>query len=169
MRYLNCLFKYRNSAARITLYDALVQSLLDYCPSVTWTFLIGPVKEIEKCARRFLRTIRLGYSSKWTDDERYEQNTREIGWSSQTVRRVKLSLKFVFKLVNNHVPFGHNLFQEYDDPLQSEDAISTRSLARLLLPHSTQRYLLQGTQSSNRTALLRGCCMQVVVRARSTC
>ena len=131
IRYLSCLFKYRNSAARIMLYNALVQSLLDYCPAVTWSFLIGSIREIERCARRFLRSIRLGVSSKWSDDERYEKNALEVGWSSQIVRRVKLSLIFAFKLVYNYVPLGHYLFQKYDDPLQSEDAISTRSLARL--------------------------------------
>ena len=64
MRYLNALFKYRNSAARIKLFEALVQPLFDYCPSVTWSFLFGTVRKIEHCSRKFLRSVRLGVSSR---------------------------------------------------------------------------------------------------------
>ncbi|GAU87672.1 hypothetical protein RvY_00486 [Ramazzottius varieornatus] len=78
IRYLNSLFKYRNSAARIKLFDALVQSLFDYCPSVVWSLLVGTVREIEKCAGKFLRTVRLGVSSSWPDHELYQHNASEV-------------------------------------------------------------------------------------------
>ncbi|GAV03553.1 hypothetical protein RvY_13955 [Ramazzottius varieornatus] len=111
IRYLNSLFKYRNSAARIRLFDALVQSLLDYCPSVVWSSLVGSLREIEKCAGKFLRTVRLGDSPSWSDHERYHFNALEVGWNSQLIRRIKLSLSLAYKLIVGTVSLGSCLFQ----------------------------------------------------------
>ena len=82
VRYLNALFKCKNSAARIKLYEALVQPLADYCTSVTWSFLIGTVRDIERCERHFLRTLRLGVDRAWSDDTRYMQNAMEVHYPS---------------------------------------------------------------------------------------
>ena len=131
VRYLNALFKYKNSAARIKLYETLVQPLADYCTSVTWSFLIGTVRDIERCGRRFLRTVRLGVDCAWSEDTRYMKNAVEVGWTSQLVRRVKLSLKYVYKLMSSTVSFGVHLFQPLEIPPQSGPATSTRGTNRM--------------------------------------
>ena len=131
MRYLISLFRYRNSAARLKLYDALVQSLLDYCATVTWCYSVGTIREVEKISQKFLLTIRFGRNSAWSDDERFEQNAQEVGWSSQLVRRVKYSSKFVYKLITGAMPFDCALFQPLDITPQTRPASSTRGLHRI--------------------------------------
>ena len=132
IRYINSLFQYRNSAARLQLFSSLVQSVLDYCPSVAWSFSIMTVKEVENCAGKFLRTIRLGFSNKWSTDERYMANALEISWTSQLVRRVKLTLLFAYKLIMGTVPLGSLFFQSYLFPSHSGPSASTRRQNHLL-------------------------------------
>ena len=131
VRYLNSLFKYRNSVARLKLYETLVQSLLDYCTTVTWCYSVGTIREVEKISQKFLQTIQLGHNSAWSDDERYERNAQEVCWSSQLVRRVKSSLRFVYKLITGAVPFGCALFQPLEITPQTGPASSTRGLHRI--------------------------------------
>ena len=131
-RYINSLFQYRNSAARLQLFSSLVQSVLDYCPSVTWSFSIMTVKQVENCAGKFLRTIRLGFCNKWSTDERYMKNALEIGWTSQLVRRVKLTLLFAYKLIMGIIPLGSLFFQPYLFPSHSGPSASTRRQDRLI-------------------------------------
>ena len=83
---------------------------------MTWSFLIGTVRDIERCQRHFLHTVRLGGDLAWSEDTRYMKNAMEVGWTSQLVRRVKLSLKYVHKLINSTVSFGSLLFQPLEIP-----------------------------------------------------
>ena len=105
----------------------------NYCPTVAWSFSLMTVKEVENCVGKFLRTVRLGLSNKWSNDERNLKNTLEVGWNSQLVRRVKLTLIFAYKLIMGTIPLGSFFFQQpYTFPSHSRPSASTRRLDRLI-------------------------------------
>ena len=54
----------------------------NYCPTVAWSFSLLTVKEVENCVGKFLRTVGLGLSNTWSDEERYLKNVLEFGWNS---------------------------------------------------------------------------------------
>ncbi|XP_055348362.1 uncharacterized protein LOC129595392 [Paramacrobiotus metropolitanus] len=107
--YILSLFNHYDSAALICLYKALIFPLFDYCSPVVKPFLKTHRDDLDKCALKFLKRLRMGNAR--TD---YSGRLREINWDCVELRRIKTSLCVAYKLVFGMIPFGSHFFICYE-------------------------------------------------------
>lgn len=108
-RYIDALFSFRDTSARVCPYQSLVLPLFDYCCPLTEPLLKGSTDGLEKCFNKFVKRSNFVYL-----ETIIVTGWKNCGETAQVNTRLNKSLMLVYRLVFQVVSYGELLFAPYE-------------------------------------------------------